>query len=72
MVTLKMTLGSAALPVVNYPLLFEESPDVLLVLLPDSPKFTMIAATHARFRATHTSRESLGHGLFEDLPRQSR
>ena len=53
---------------VDYPLLFEESPEVLLVLLPDAPRFTMVAATKARFRATHTTRESLGHGLFEIFP----
>ena len=53
---------------VDYPLLFEESPDVLLVLLPDAPRFTMVAATKARFRATHTTRASLGRGLFEVFP----
>ena len=58
----------AARPGVNYPLLFEESPEVLLVLLPDAPKFTMVAATNARFRATHTTPDSLGHGLFEIFP----
>jgi hypothetical protein len=35
--------------------LFEGSPDVLLVLLPDSPRFTMVAATEARLAATHTT-----------------
>jgi signal transduction histidine kinase/DNA-binding response OmpR family regulator len=53
---------------VDYPLLFEESPDVLLVLLPDAPRFTMVAATKARFRATHTTRASLGRGLFDVFP----
>jgi len=38
----------------DFRLLFEESPDVLLVLLPDAPRFTMVAATQARWRATHT------------------
>ncbi len=52
----------------DYRLLFEESPDVLLVLLPDAPRFTMIAATHARWRATHTSPDTLGRGLFEVFP----
>jgi signal transduction histidine kinase/DNA-binding response OmpR family regulator len=41
---------------------------VLLVLLPDAPRFTMVAATHARFVATHTTRDSLGQGLFELFP----
>jgi len=41
---------------------------VLLVLLPDAPRYTMVAATHARLRATHTTRETIGHGLFEIFP----
>src|SRR5687767_14470710 len=50
-------------------LLFEESPDVLLVLLPDAPRYTMVAATNARLRATHTTRaQILGRGLFEVFP----
>lgn len=49
--------------------LFESSPDVLLVLLPDSPRFTMVAATEARLQATHTSRaKTIGRGLFEVFP----
>ncbi|HYQ44219.1 MAG TPA: ATP-binding protein [Polyangiaceae bacterium] len=48
--------------------LFEGSPDILLVLLPDSPRFTMVAATDARLAATHTTRETLGRGLFEIFP----
>ena len=52
----------------DFRLLFEESPDVLLVLLPDSPRFTMVAATNARWRATHTGADTLGRGLFEVFP----
>jgi signal transduction histidine kinase len=53
----------------DFRLLFEASPDVLLVLLPDSPRFTMVAATEARLQATHTTREdTLGRGLFEIFP----
>jgi signal transduction histidine kinase len=49
--------------------LFEASPEVLLVLLPDAPRFTMVAATDARLAATHTTREgTLGRGLFEVFP----
>jgi len=48
--------------------LFEASPEVLLVLLPDTPRFTMVAATEARLKATHTTRETLGQGLFEVFP----
>jgi signal transduction histidine kinase len=54
---------------VDFQLLFEESPDVLLVLLPDSPRFTQVAATRARLAATQTTREqTIGHGLFELFP----
>lgn len=63
-----MDKADLAHPGVNYSLLFEVSPEVLLVLLPDAPKFTMVAATRARFDATHTTHESLGHGLFEIFP----
>lgn len=52
----------------DFRLLFEESPDVLLVLLPDAPRFTMVAGTRARWRATHTTPETLGMGLFEVFP----
>ena len=52
----------------DFRLLFEESPDVLLVLLPDAPRFTMVAATNARWRATHTDSDTLGRGLFEVFP----
>jgi len=53
----------------DFRVLFEGSPDVLLVLLPDAPKYTMVAATDARLEATHTTREdTLGRGLFEVFP----
>jgi len=54
--------------VLDFQLLFESSPDVLLVLLPDSPRFTLVAATESRLAATHTTRETLGQGLFELFP----
>jgi signal transduction histidine kinase/DNA-binding response OmpR family regulator len=53
---------------VDFRLLFEASPGVLLVLLPDAPRYTMVAATQARFQATHTTQETLGRGLFEVFP----
>jgi signal transduction histidine kinase len=57
------------LETLDFRLLFDSSPDVLLVLLPDSPRFTMVAATEARLRVTHTTREqTLGRGLFEIFP----
>jgi signal transduction histidine kinase len=53
----------------DYQQLFEESPDVLLVLLPDAPRFTAVAATRARLESTHSSREqTIGRGLFELFP----
>jgi signal transduction histidine kinase len=48
--------------------LFEASPDILLVLLPDSPRFTIVAATDSRLAATMTTREQYGRGLFEVFP----
>src|SRR5262245_46999367 len=49
--------------------LFEASPEVLLVLLPDAPRFTMVAATESRLAATHVTREqTIGRGLFEVFP----
>ncbi|HWP05728.1 MAG TPA: ATP-binding protein [Polyangiaceae bacterium] len=52
----------------DFKLLFEGSPDILLVLLPDAPRFTMVAATEARFAATHTTKDTLGQGIFELFP----
>jgi PAS domain S-box-containing protein len=50
-------------------LVFEASPDVLLVLRPDAPRYTMVAATDARLAATHTTREqTIGRSLFEIFP----
>lgn len=53
----------------DYRLLFEESPDVLLVLRPDPPRYTMVAATRARLEVTHTTREqTIGQALFDVFP----
>lgn len=53
----------------DYRILFEESPDILLVLLPDTPRFTMVGATRARLAVTHTTREQIvDRGLFEVFP----
>ncbi len=48
--------------------LFEQSPDLLLVLMPDRPRFTIVGATEVRLRETHTTRDSIGRGLFELFP----
>jgi signal transduction histidine kinase len=52
----------------DYQLLFEQSPDILLILRADPPRYTMIAANDARLLATNTTRETLGKGLFEVFP----
>lgn len=53
----------------DFRLLFEASPDILLVLLPDAPRYSMVAATNARLAATHTTREqTIGRPLFELFP----
>jgi signal transduction histidine kinase len=53
----------------DYRRLFEASPDNLLVMLPDAPRFTMVAATEARLVATLTTRAAtIGHGIFELFP----
>jgi signal transduction histidine kinase len=49
----------------DFRLLFEGSPDVLLVLLPDAPRYTMVAASDSRLAVTHSTRDTLGKGLFE-------
>lgn len=54
---------------IDFRRLFEESPDNILVLLPDAPRYTMVAATGTRLKVTHTSREQIeGRGLFEVFP----
>ena len=60
--------GPTSAPALDFERLFQECPDVLLVLLPDAPRFTMVAATNARLEATHTTRDILGRGLFEVFP----
>jgi signal transduction histidine kinase len=67
------TLGngplSAAREQLDYRRLFEQSPDILLVLLPDAPRFTMVGATRARLAVTHTTYEQiLGKALFDVFP----
>jgi PAS domain S-box-containing protein len=48
---------------------FESAPDAYLLLAPDPPRFTMIAANEARCRATLTSSaDVVGRPLFEVFP----
>ena len=50
----------------NFKNLFEAAPGLFLVLLPDSPQFTIVAVSDAYLNATLTKRnELLGRGLFE-------
>ena len=56
-------------PAADFRRLFEASPDVLLVLLPDAPRYTMVAATETRLLVTNTTREQvIGRGVFELFP----
>ncbi len=55
-------------PALDFRLLFEAVPDVLLVLLPDAPRYTIVGATRARLAVTHTTEEQYGKGLFEMFP----
>ena len=65
---IRRTLQTAR-PAPDFRRLFEASPDVLLVLLPDAPRYTMVAATETRLKVTNTTREQvIGHGLFELFP----
>ena len=58
-----------AAQVPDFQRLFAASPEVLLVLLPDAPRFTMVAATEARLAVTLTTREAtMGRGLFDVFP----
>jgi PAS domain S-box-containing protein len=53
----------------NFWAVFESAPDAYLLLAPDPPRFTMVAANAARLRATMTRREDVvGRGLFEVFP----
>lgn len=53
-------------PVPDFRNLFESAPEPFVVLLPDSPKFTIVAASDAYLQVTKTQRnEILGKGLFD-------
>jgi PAS domain S-box-containing protein len=63
------TKHSPALPLPDFRALFESAPTALLVVLPDEPKFTIIAASNAYQKVSGVKRESLlGHGVFEVFP----
>ncbi|MEK2644758.1 sensor histidine kinase [Bdellovibrio sp. BCCA] len=53
----------------NFQFIFESSPGIDLILLPDSPRFTIVAATDAVLEITMTKREDIiGKSLFEAFP----
>jgi PAS domain S-box-containing protein len=53
----------------DFRLLFESIPGAYLVLTPDSPRFTIVAASNAYLQATKTQREEiLRRGVFEVFP----
>jgi PAS domain S-box-containing protein len=47
---------------------YETAPAAFLVLAPDRPRFTILAASEAYLRATKTSRDIIGRGIFEVFP----
>ncbi len=56
-------------PKVDFQALFEALPGRYLVLLPDAPRYTIVAASDAYLGATNSKREDiLGRGLFEAFP----
>lgn len=57
---------SVEIPEQDFRSLFEALPGLVLAVLPDSPKFTMVAATNAYLIAAGKLRDQvLGYGLFE-------
>jgi len=56
-------------PDLDFWAVFESAPDIYLLLAPDPPRFTMLAANDARLRATETRYEDvIGRPLFEIFP----
>lgn len=58
-----------ALSDADFRAIFDSAPDTYLLLAPDPPRFTMLAANEARLRATMTRLEDvIGKPLFEVFP----
>lgn len=54
---------------IDYKKLLAFTPSPILILLPDSPRFTILEVSNAYLKATMTSREEiLGQGIFEVFP----
>ena len=52
----------------DFKIIFNSLPGIFLVLLPDAPKFTIVAANQARLKATMSGVDQIGQGLFEMFP----
>lgn len=53
----------------DYRSIFEFAPDLYIILLPDCPRFTILAATEEFVRQTHTiKKDILDRGLFDVFP----
>lgn len=53
----------------NYRAIFEASPDLYMILLPDDPRFTIADVSDIYASTTLTRREDIvGRGLFEVFP----
>src|SRR6266550_2815110 len=64
-----MPSTSARVSPPDYRALFESAPEAYLVLLPNPPEYTIVAASDAYLRATMTCRdEILGRGVFDVFP----
>jgi len=48
--------------------IFDALPGNYLILLPDSPRFTIVAVSDSYAAATHTDKSIIGRGLFEVFP----
>jgi PAS domain S-box-containing protein len=58
-----------SVPEVEFQLLFESSPGLYLVLLPDDPLFTIVAVSNSYLSATMTRRDRIiGRGIFDVFP----
>jgi PAS domain S-box-containing protein len=63
------SLKPIALPPETFRSLFDSAPGALLVLAPNSPSFTIVAANDAYLRATMTRRDAIvGRSLFDVFP----
>ena len=64
-----MTTSNSTSATTDFRALFEAVPGLYLVLLPDSPDFTIVAVSNAYLRATMTRRDDiLGRGFFDVFP----